>query len=93
MNRSYELMVVLDPKADVTEKTAAEVVAKMIGDAVSVTSVSLLGKKLLAYPLKKNNEGIYILAKLKGAPLHVGEIEKKIRMGTDVLRFLLTSVN
>ena len=55
--------------------------------------ISLLGKKFFAYPLKKQTQGVYVLAKLKGTHARVSEIEKKVQLGTDVLRFLLTSVN
>lgn len=92
MTRSYELMVVLRPEVDVTEKSATELVEKLVAGEAKVASVSLLGKKQLAYPIKKQNEGVYILAKLDGV-IHSHEIEKKVQIGNDVLRFLLTSIN
>ena len=90
--RAYELMVVFRSELDVTDKFATDAVTKLVAQEAKVAEISLLGKKLLAYPIKKQNEGIYVLAKLTGA-IHVHEIEKKVQLGTDVLRFLLTSVN
>lgn len=90
--KRYELMLVLHPQLDVTDKTASDLVAKLVAQEAKVAEVSLLGKRRLAYPIKKQTEGIYVLAKLSGT-IHVHEIEKKVQLGTDVLRFLLTSVN
>lgn len=92
MNKAYELMVVVKPDAGVTdEKKAREVIENLMGDRATISSVSFLGKKQLAYPIKKLNEGVYILAKIEGSKMSVHEIEKKVQLGSDVLRFLLTA--
>ena len=88
MTRTYELMVVFAPAVEVTDKTALDMVAKLVGDKVKVESVSLLGKKTLAYLIKKQKEGIYVLATVKGL-ITVRDIEKRVQLGTEVLRFLL----
>ena len=88
--RTYELMVIFAPTVEVTEKSAKEMVEKMVGKEATVAEVSLLGKKKLAYDIKKFSEGIYVTAKLEGEHVHVNELEKKVQMGTDVIRYLLT---
>lgn len=85
-------MVVVKPDAGVTdEKKAREVIENLMGDRATITSVSFLGKKQLAYPIQKLHEGVYILAKIEGAKMNVHEIEKKVQLGNTVLRFLLTA--
>jgi small subunit ribosomal protein S6 len=86
-------MLVLRSEGDVTEKSATELVEKLVGTEAKVAGVSLLGKKMLAYPIQKKMEGTYVLVKLEGKEVRVGEIEKKVQMGTEVLRYLLTAVN
>ncbi len=88
--RTYELMVIFAPTVEVTEKSAKEMVEKMVGKEATVAEVSLLGKKKMAYDIKKFSEGIYVTAKLEGEHIHVNELEKKVQMGTDVIRYLLT---
>lgn len=83
-------MVIFAPTVEVTEKSAKEMVEKMVGKEATVAEVSLLGKKKLAYDIKKFSEGIYVTAKLEGEHVHVNELEKKVQMGTDVIRYLLT---
>lgn len=87
--RTYELMVLFAPTVEVTEKSAKEMVEKMVGTEATVKEVALLGKKKMAYVIKKFSEAIYVTAQLEGEHVHVGELEKKVQMGTDVIRYLL----
>ena len=87
--RNYELMVLFAPTVEVTEKSAKEMVEKMVAGEATVTEVALLGKKKMAYVIKKFSEAIYVTAQLEGEHVHVNELEKKVQMGTDVIRYLL----
>ncbi|TAL41282.1 MAG: 30S ribosomal protein S6 [Methylovulum sp.] len=88
MMRQYELMVVFRPDFDTKQRD--EALRKLIG-SVKVIEVTDLGKKRLAYPIAKHEEGIYVLAKLEGEALKVGDIEKQARLVPDVIRYLLTA--
>jgi small subunit ribosomal protein S6 len=90
MSAMYELMLVVRPDVEVTEQTAPKIVAGMLGEGIKVTDIAILGKKSLAYPIKKQTEGMYVLAQVSGDVL-VGDIEKRVQLGTEVLRFLLTA--
>ncbi len=89
MQRVYELMLVLRPDFGVEEKTARDLVEKLIGDK-KIKELTVMGKKRLAYPIKKQSEGVYVVAIITGSPMNIGAFEKQIKLGTDVLRFLLT---
>lgn len=89
--RQYELMVVFAPTVDATDaKTIGDGVKKLLGERATVTDVKLLGKKTLAYPIRKLTEGVYALATISADGLQIGDIEKRARVGSDVLRYLLT---
>ena len=89
--RQYELMVVFAPTFDEkNEKHLEDVVKKLVGDGSSVSQVKMLGKQHLAYPIQKQTEGVYVLATISADGLRVADIEKQTRVGTDVLRYLLT---
>lgn len=88
--RQYELMIVFSPAVDVTEKSAQGFVEKIVGTEAKVTNVTVIGKKWLAYPIKKQKEGIYVVSVLSGEHVHINELEKKVQLGTEVLRYLLT---
>ncbi len=87
---TYELMLIVRPDLDVTEKKAQELVNTLLVKAGGVvTAVSIWGKRQLAYPIKKMSEGIYVLATIEGT-IKAADLEKEARMGTDFLRFMLT---
>lgn len=88
MKRVYELMVVLRPDFGVDEKPIKTLVAKLIGER-ELKELTVLGKKRLAYPIKKQTEGVYAVATVAGDPLKVVELEKQMKIGTDILRYLL----
>ncbi|MBI5620372.1 30S ribosomal protein S6 [Candidatus Gottesmanbacteria bacterium] len=88
--QTYELMLIVRPDVEVSDKKAEELVAKLVGNVGAVVSgVSVWGKKKLAYPIKKHLEGTYVLATVTGT-VKSGDLEKEIRMGEDIVRFMLT---
>lgn len=90
MNRAYELMVVVASSVDLTgDKAQTDFVKKLLEDGVTVKSVSSLGKKQLAYPIKKQTEATYLVAELGGRVVSA-DIEKKQKLNDNVLRLLLT---
>lgn len=89
MTRVYELMLVLRPDFGGDEKQTRDLVAKLIGDR-KIKEFTLMGKKRLAYPIKKQTEGVYVVATFEGGAMDIGAFEKQIKLGTDVLRFLVT---
>ena len=92
MVTQYELMLVLRPDgAWDQEKERTSLVEKLLsGIGVTVKAVTAMGKKHLAYEIDKQSEGFYVLATLEGAAVKAGELEKQVRTGNDVLRYLLT---
>jgi len=90
MKRQYELMVLV--RADVNtddEKKGKELVATFAGDGVAIKELSSLGKKRLAYPIKKQQEAIYLVSTLEAGHLSVAELEKRAKLNEKILRFLL----
>lgn len=86
---TYELMLIVRPDLEVTEKKAKELVGKLLDKTnATVTSIAVWGKRALAYPIKKVSEGTYILASIQGI-VQSPDLEKEARMGTDIVRFML----
>ncbi|MEJ5997856.1 30S ribosomal protein S6 [Corynebacterium hindlerae] len=86
--RQYELMIILDPSQD--ERTVApsldkflEVVRKENG---TVEKVNIWGKRRLAYPINKKDEGIYAVIDLKCESATVLELDRLLNLSDDVLR-------
>lgn len=89
--RTYELMLVLAPSVDPTAvQTISDLVKKIVGETVAVSDMIVLGKKRLAYPIKKKTEGVYVVMTLSGNGIKTGDIEKQTRLNETVIRYLLT---
>ena len=89
MIRTYELMLVTRPDFPVEDtKKRDDLIGKLVKGA-TIKDVTVLGKKHLAYPIRKQTDGIYLLIHVQGDSIKTGEVEKEAKLGTDVIRFLL----
>ena len=88
--RSYELMYILDPKLDEDGSKAllVKIAELMSKQGVEVEKTEPWGKRRLAYAIKGNWEGSYILSFLKAEPTAISEMERRLRVTDGVLRFL-----
>lgn len=87
--RTYEFMFIVRPEVEVTEKKAKDMAEKLLAKVGgTLTSVTVWGKKVLAYPINKATEGTYVLAIVAGS-IKSGDLEKEIRMDSEILRFML----
>lgn len=90
MNKLYEFMVLVNSSVELeTEKKQKDFVQKLVGADVIVNSVSSLGKRTLAYVIKKQKEATYLVSELSGH-IRVTDIDKRAKLQDAVLRFLLT---
>ena len=71
------------------EKKIVDLIKKTVGESTSIKEVKLIGKKTLAYPIKKFTEGIYALVTLESDKIDIAQIQKQVDLGTDILRFLV----
>ncbi|WP_144413291.1 30S ribosomal protein S6 [Corynebacterium testudinoris] len=86
--RHYEIMIILDPSQD--ERTVApsldkflEIVRKEDG---KVVKVDVWGKRRLAYPINKKDEGIYAVVDLECESATVLELDRVLNLNDTVLR-------
>ena len=89
MNK-YELTVVLNVKLEDEERAAA--IEKVKGYITrfggTVTNVDEWGKKRLAYEIQKMKEGFYYFVHFEAESTVPGEVEQRIRIMDNVLRYL-----
>ena len=87
--REYETIYILRPNVDNdgAEKVidrAKDVIARLDG---TLTKLDNWGKRKLAYPIQKNNRGIFVYLKYVGFNDLVPELERNLRLLDDVVRF------
>ena len=89
MNK-YELAVVVSAKLDDEAKNAVIDKAKALIERFGgqITEVDDWGKKRLAYEINKMNEGFYYFIRFEAEPTAPAEIEKRMRIADNVIRYL-----
>ena len=88
MNKMYELTVLLP--LDSTEKSANALIEGLLKKSGGkIASVDFWGKRDMAYPIKKNTQAIYVLFNLEMEPPQVSELEKRLRIDENVIRYLI----
>jgi len=94
MQRTYELMFIVRP--DMTEEDQDKLIANLesqVGTAGgTVKSMERMGKRRLAYLVRKFQDGIYLLMVLEGDGAMVKEIERRLRVTEPVIKFITVRV-
>jgi small subunit ribosomal protein S6 len=91
MLKLYEAMYIVDPGQSereveaVAERLKAEIAEK----GGEVVDVHHLGKKRLAYPIKKKREGYYFLLYFRLPPEGISELRGGYRLNESILRCLI----
>ena len=89
MNK-YESVVIINP--NVEENALKELIERfqtLINTDGKVEQVNELGKKKLAYEIKKNKEGYYIVYDFEANPSLIAELERNYRITDDVIKFIV----
>lgn len=89
MNK-YELMFILDPILEDDKKTAAiETVKEIIAADGEVSDVNIWGIKKLAYPIRKKNEGYYVVMQFTASPDLPKELDRRLKISDSFMRHLV----
>jgi small subunit ribosomal protein S6 len=95
MNRTYELMFIVRPDMadEDLEKLISTLETIVTSAAGSIKSVDRMGKRRLAYVVRKFREGVYILMTIEGAGSVVHELERRLRVTEPVIKFLTVRID
>ena len=93
--RKYEIIFIAHP--DLDEENLNNVVEKVKGwiadDKGEVVSVDNWGKKRLAYRIRKQREGQYVLITANMEPAAVKNLSLNLRYVESIMRSMITSVD
>jgi len=93
--RIYEELFIVKP--DATEEETDQVVEQVRSVIVSgggvVDKVDKWGVRKLAYRVRKQHEGLYVLVQFSASPDAVKEIERRLRVSDLVLKFITVRVD
>ena len=89
----YETIIIINPNADEDAvKALTDRYSDMINKEGKIEKVDNVGKKKLAYEVKKNSEGIYVVFYYEANPSLISELERNFRITDDVIKYLTINV-
>jgi len=95
MNRTYELMFIVRP--DMPEEDQDKLISTLESAVTSsggqTKNVEKMGKRRLAYLVRRFHEGIYILLTLEGSGGLIHELERRLRVTEPVIKFLTVRID
>jgi small subunit ribosomal protein S6 len=91
----YELVCIIHPDLDETAFNGIieKVKSWVLETSGSVDKVEVWGRKRLAYTIKKQREGQYVLFNLSLESVATAILEKNLRFLEPVIRFMLIAVD
>ncbi len=88
MNK-YESVVIINPSVEEDKvKELSQKFTDLINNDGKVEKVEELGKKKLAYEVKKNKEGYYLVIYFEAKPELIAELERNYRIMDEVIKFI-----
>ncbi|HZI18724.1 MAG TPA: 30S ribosomal protein S6 [Pyrinomonadaceae bacterium] len=93
--RVYEVLFIVDPATgdeDLTRLTdnLSNIITEQGGN---VTRNETLGRRHLAYRVNNKNEGVYVLFEVEGTGREIAELERRMRVSDQVMRYLTVRVD
>ena len=93
--RIYEVMFIVDTSAtdeDITRLN--ENLQQIITDqGGTITKTENMGRRQLAYQIGRKKEGFYVLFEVEGSGREIAELERRMRVNDQVLRYITVRVD
>ncbi len=90
MNRSYEIMFIVRP--DLEEADIEKIIETFSGYVTTgggtVKNIEKMGRRRLAYTVRKFNDGFYLLMFVDAPASLVTELERRLRVSEQVIKFI-----
>ena len=94
MMNKYESVIIINPSVEEEGmKTLIQKFTDLIDKDGKVEKVEELGKKRLAYEVKKNKEGYYVVFYFDANPQAIAELERNYRITDEVIKFMTIKVD
>jgi small subunit ribosomal protein S6 len=93
--RVYEVLFIVAPN---TEEGDIETLVTQLSDVITnqgaqVAKVDRMGRRRLAYPIGKFNEGHYVVLTVEGTGAEIAEVERRMRVNDAVIRYITIRID
>jgi len=87
---NYETLYVLKPT--LTDEETAANIAKieeiLVREGAQILATNNMGMRRLAYPVEKNERGVYTIVYFKAAGSVIGKLERNLKFNEEVIKYL-----
>ena len=91
--KKYEVMFIAKPLEEAEVIPIVEFISNLLTkNGAKIEKVDLWGKRHLAYPVKKQNDGYYVLINFEIEPDAIFEIDRVIKIREEILRHLIVKI-
>jgi small subunit ribosomal protein S6 len=89
--RTYEALFIVSPELedDAIQAVASAVENTVIGQGGTTVRLDIWGKRRLAYPVKKHNEGCYVLFRFEAESAVLAKLETHFKLTDEIIRHLV----
>ena len=95
MQRTYEVMFIVRP--DMADEDLDKLISSLETSVTTaggtVKNVEKMGKRRLAYTVRRFQDGMYVLLTLEGTGQVVAELERRLRVTEPVIKFITVRVD
>ena len=93
MKNKYESVMILKESLENEEYTKEFDKIKSYFENCEIKKFEEIGKRKLAYEIKQNTFGIYILVEFQTEKENILEIERKYRIDENILKFIVVRID
>jgi small subunit ribosomal protein S6 len=95
MNRTYELMFIVRPdmQDEDLDKLISTLQSVVPASGGTVQKIEKMGKRRLAYTVRRFHDGIYVLLIVEGGGAVIHELERRLRVTEPVIKFLTVRID
>lgn len=93
--RVYEVVFIVDPDTpeDETKRLTENLRTIVTDQGGTINKSEVMGRRQLAYKIGRKNEGVYVLFEVEGTGREIAELERRMRVSDQVLRYLTVRVD
>jgi small subunit ribosomal protein S6 len=95
MQRTYEVMFIVRPDMpeEEQERLISTLESQVSAGGGKIANVERMGKRRLAYVVRKFQEGLYVLLTVESTGAVVAELERRLRVSEPVIKFITVRVD
>lgn len=94
MSKKYEVMFIVNVADEEVIKSAVELVKNTIAKiGGTIDKEDEWGKRQLAYEVKHQNEGYYVVIDFQADPAEINELDRVIKIHEEIIRHIIVKLD